>query len=850
MDVQRSKFVSDIIRNAWVAWKDGIVYSTQWRVIFSRLFFDYIGGNAYSHVLIVIILCSVETREDRLGIIRSLYPTYLWLCGYGASAKAMFYLVWFGIPALIQLTTIALVCQLYYFVFLHGLEGVFGALSRITALIVAGDLAINVVPVLQDATFSVARFCSARPWLRLGHIDPLLSNLFEILEILIFSNLSVLFQYSLYQRRQKRTKSLDEPVDCPKGTPDYCYKDLAGGEIRLLHIFPDPDSGVPKYSLVNTPLENAPSYHAISYVWGCDEKSHGLVVDDKWLQTTRSAFEILHDHALYWSRGLDSFFWIDSLCINQMDMNERGQQVRMMGSIYSNAIDVIAFLRPDDYEEVETAACFFANLMTDVTRKRLRSYGPPTFGHGYFNHAVVHMLINLVATITDSVPSPGWDALCKIFGHRYWNRMWIVQELILASELRVFHGENELDWRSLQRFAAGDLKDSRYIDLSYANSVREEGIESSRNRILHTLLQRMSYKAGRTLHFRDLLMSCRSKNAGDPRDKVFALYGLLDIKEIPESILPDYTKSVRALYTDLATYFITEGHLEWLLCMASPGYVGSQGHDEGSCPDCKSKLPLCDCHQLPSWVPDWSHPYPVALPNALLKPISESEGLGGNMMVSVIGGSLSVSSLAVGRIERLETLHLSTQGRDMKETNTAVLHLLKTFRALLHALDTLPSTYPTGEATIDALARTIIPECCDEVIESFRRSWVVCKSFGPRLESFEDGVELTSFNDGLINGTALREICDSLAKAGIDYWSRRTVHCSMRRLAITESGFFALVPQYAQIGDVIHTLQGAGAGSFFVLRDMSEGKFKLIGDCYLHGFLLPLDREMEPMEIQ
>jgi hypothetical protein len=37
-------------------------------------------------------------------------------------------------------------------------------------------------------------------------------------------------------------------------------------------------------------------------------------------------------------------FWIDAICINQGDVAERSQQVRLMGDIYCNAFSVFAWL--------------------------------------------------------------------------------------------------------------------------------------------------------------------------------------------------------------------------------------------------------------------------------------------------------------------------------------------------------------------------------------------------------------------------------------------------------------------------------------------------------------------------
>jgi hypothetical protein len=44
--------------------------------------------------------------------------------------------------------------------------------------------------------------------------------------------------------------------------------------------------------------------------------------------------------------------WADSVCINQQDLEEQGQQVRLMGGIYSKALLVIILLEPDHSSRV------------------------------------------------------------------------------------------------------------------------------------------------------------------------------------------------------------------------------------------------------------------------------------------------------------------------------------------------------------------------------------------------------------------------------------------------------------------------------------------------------------------
>jgi hypothetical protein len=47
------------------------------------------------------------------------------------------------------------------------------------------------------------------------------------------------------------------------------------------------------------------------------------------------------------SPDTDRALWMDALCINQEDVIERNQQVYLMGSIYSQAREVLVWLGPE-----------------------------------------------------------------------------------------------------------------------------------------------------------------------------------------------------------------------------------------------------------------------------------------------------------------------------------------------------------------------------------------------------------------------------------------------------------------------------------------------------------------------
>jgi len=94
--------------------------------------------------------------------------------------------------------------------------------------------------------------------------------------------------------------------------------------------------------------------------------NYGLVIRGKWLDTTRSTFEISRHHMPSWSRSdtdgencpKDGYLWIEFLCINQKNPKEQASQVRLMGEIYSRAKSVISYLKPDNMDETTSLLTF------------------------------------------------------------------------------------------------------------------------------------------------------------------------------------------------------------------------------------------------------------------------------------------------------------------------------------------------------------------------------------------------------------------------------------------------------------------------------------------------------------
>ncbi|KAF4624621.1 hypothetical protein G7Y89_g13548 [Cudoniella acicularis] len=107
----------------------------------------------------------------------------------------------------------------------------------------------------------------------------------------------------------------------------YWTLDPSRSEIRLLKLEPGVRDADLHCSLVHKFLEGKPPYEALSYTWGDAKKRRDNFVDGYIFSITTN-LEI----ALRYLRRSDEArtLWVDALCINQEDLQERAQQVRKM----------------------------------------------------------------------------------------------------------------------------------------------------------------------------------------------------------------------------------------------------------------------------------------------------------------------------------------------------------------------------------------------------------------------------------------------------------------------------------------------------------------------------------------
>lgn len=144
--------------------------------------------------------------------------------------------------------------------------------------------------------------------------------------------------------------------------PLYGKLDTSQKEIRLLELecCEDDNSGPVRCTLVKSTIEGNLPYEALSYVWGDSANPIPVSINGHTLHITRNLDTTLR-HLRRRSSYRDATdagsdtpaanlpigtrrIWVDALCINQNDVQERGEQVKLMFDLYSHAARVLIWL--------------------------------------------------------------------------------------------------------------------------------------------------------------------------------------------------------------------------------------------------------------------------------------------------------------------------------------------------------------------------------------------------------------------------------------------------------------------------------------------------------------------------
>ncbi|KAG6363979.1 hypothetical protein INS49_009082 [Diaporthe citri] len=519
---------------------------------------------------------------------------------------------------------------------------------------------------------------------------------------------------------------------------DKIYEALRPREIRLLSLKPSlPDENI-ECSLIIAGLDQPLSFDALSYVWGPEaptEEIHCNGIPMRVRKNLANALRRLRplpahrvgpenrhwasvdvwkeNHVLHSSHNawkpfarnrhehpspldpLDCLLWADALCINQNDLDERAEQVKLMEDIYPSARRVLLWFGVGDTQPIPhdlddkrskhsddplwkvVQAVFYPTRLLhggiSFAKERVARTVRPTVHLGQFGSMPI--VLSFIAqairnvereektalgprargeenedNVTHGLPgatSKYWQFVRQFFEQPYFRRVWIVQEVVLATHAVALVGDWEIEWSALGKAAASFLEYGYMSQSELPQTLRGGTLANPATNAAE--LWKMHEQGVRIpLRLLPILKLLRQRMATEKVDKVFAAFGLAEETrrsgEIPCHPLVEttYATSIKSVYRNVAKFLIiNNGNLEVLSAVG-----GSQepGRD------------------WPSWVPDWSRKKMSIDLTDTHQESSSPYAAGGNESLT-IGDSLDENVLSLKGIECDKIIAFSTKFR-------------------------------------------------------------------------------------------------------------------------------------------------------------------------------------------
>jgi hypothetical protein len=323
--------------------------------------------------------------------------------------------------------------------------------------------------------------------------------------------------------------SMASALDPDVSPYQYQPLDRSKDQIRLVMLIPSEDTKSPaQYVIRLFDVYNAPPFCALSYTWGQPTPTSVILIDGQPLTIRENLYKFLE--VFRGQGGKQEHLWIDQICIDQSNILERNHQVQFMNRIYSSSAYVIIWLGDGSGTHNGQTYCQHAQRFNRSSRN-------------------------------DQAAA---ESLGALLHNDYFRRIWIVQEVLLARNIKVLVKTIWISWKRM---------------IQIPDLMRKTWLIDAPKRWSATLLLRESLNKPQTRKLEDLISAFGSNICEDPRDKVYGFMGLV----APDDRLTiDYGKSVHQVFIELVL----------MICTAC--------HDAVPCPNCS------DHHNYgPHWSDQW-----------------------------------------------------------------------------------------------------------------------------------------------------------------------------------------------------------------------------------------------------
>lgn len=279
-------------------------------------------------------------------------------------------------------------------------------------------------------------------------------------------------------------------------------------------------------------LKDCLDFRALSYEWGSEDDPRLLQINGQYLSVRANLFEFLTSYRAImtseeervrvrraespWVIRIDPRthlpFWIDQICINQQNFLERNHQVALMGRIYSQANQVLAWLG---------ASCAAAMQFMDSP--------------GFYDHTRVRRGDSMKKRRGRHIDPPrSWVQQVQPFVQgSYWERLWVQQEIVLARKVVFVAGTTWIEADLLSPLIKGQsVRQHWALKQAIERAQHERTAERDRT---------SAPDAGASVSLIHAINTFSAKQCVEVRDKVYGLQGMV---EGDERISVDYSLPV------------------------------------------------------------------------------------------------------------------------------------------------------------------------------------------------------------------------------------------------------------------------------------------------------------------
>lgn len=162
-------------------------------------------------------------------------------------------------------------------------------------------------------------------------------------------------------------------------------------------------------------------YEALSWCWGTQNKDCAIRIkkgDDYYRFAVTKELSL----ALKYLRRPtgDRILWIDAMCIDQSNHEERNHQVQMMSRIYTGAKQACIWLGEDNDDSTNAI-----NFIREIMR-----------------------LENFDSISEKAENASRWQSLLLLMQRPWFSRRWVVQEIALARSATIYCGNDQIPWEN------------------------------------------------------------------------------------------------------------------------------------------------------------------------------------------------------------------------------------------------------------------------------------------------------------------------------------------------------------------------------------------------------------------